>query len=204
MRIKVNWKIKSYCVKSLILILANLFIGRLVHEKAADILPQVINDAIYHMKVQMNFLLLGSGDYFLERHFENMRGELVGYYNSQIGYNEKLSHEMYAGADFLLMPSRVEPCGLNQMYAMRYGTVPVVRNTGGLRDTVIDYGEPGGYGIRFNDATVWDVTYSIHRGLELYSQPKRMNEVRATMMKLDNSWESSASKYIDLYRQLFH
>ncbi|UAY53583.1 glycogen synthase [Ferruginibacter albus] len=181
-----------------------IFIGRLVHEKAADLLPQVINDSIYHMKGQMNFLLLGSGDYHVERHLENMRSEFVGYYNSQIGYNEKLSHEMYAGGDFLLMPSRVEPCGLNQMYAMRYGTVPIVRNTGGLRDTVIDYGDVGGYGVKFNQASVWDVTYSIHRALDLYKQPKRLHEVRTTMMKLDNSWENSASKYIELYQQIIH
>ena len=111
---------------------------------------------------------------------------------------------LYAGADFLLMPSRVEPCGLNQMYAMRYGTVPIVRRTGGLRDTVIDFEEPGGYGICFNDASVWDVTYSIHRGLTLYNQPKRLHEVRTRMMKIDNSWENSASKYIDLYKQIVH
>ena len=73
-------------------------------------------------------------------------------YNVYIGYNETLSHIMYAGADFLLMPSRVEPCGLNQMYSMRYGTVPMVRRTGGLKDTVIDYGDPGGYGICYEHA----------------------------------------------------
>jgi starch synthase len=179
-----------------------IFIGRMVYEKAADLLPQVINDSIYHMNGQMNFLILGSGDYHLERHLEYMRSEFVGYYNSQIGYNEQLSHEMYAGADFLLMPSRVEPCGLNQMYAMRYGTIPIVRNTGGLRDTVIDYGDAGGYGILFNDASVWDITYSVYRALELYKQPKRIDEVRKIMMHLDNSWENSASKYIELYRQL--
>lgn len=181
-----------------------IFIGRLVYEKAADLLPQVISDSIYHMKGQMNFLVLGSGDHHVERHLDYMKGEFMGYYNSQIAYNEKLSHDMYAGGDFLIMPSRVEPCGLNQMYAMRYGTVPVVRRTGGLRDTVIDYGETGGYGICFNDATVWDVTYSIHRGIELYNQPKRLHEVRTRMMKIDNSWENSASKYIDLYKQLIH
>ncbi|MEO7768201.1 MAG: glycogen/starch synthase, partial [Ferruginibacter sp.] len=105
------------------------FIGRLVHEKAADLLPQAIYDSVYHMEGKMNFLLLGSGDASVEWELENMKSKLVGYYNSKIGYNEKLSHQMYAGADFLLMPSRVEPCGLNQMYAMRYGTIPIVRRT---------------------------------------------------------------------------
>ncbi|MCW3089644.1 MAG: glycogen synthase [Ferruginibacter sp.] len=179
-----------------------IFIGRLVHEKAADLLPQAIYDSVYHMEGKMNFLLLGSGDANVEWELENMKSQLVGYYNSKIGYNEKLSHQLYAGADFLLMPSRVEPCGLNQMYAMRYGTVPIVRNTGGLRDTVIDFGDPGGYGIRFNDATVWDVTYSIHRALEMYSQPEIFKEIIATIMELDFSWETSAKKYIKLYESI--
>jgi starch synthase len=109
---------------------------------------------------------------------------------------------MYAGADFLLMPSRVEPCGLNQMYAMRYGTVPIVRNTGGLKDTVIDFGEPGGYGIKFNDAKVWDITYSVHRAIDLYDQPKKLKKIRQLLMKLDNSWETSAQHYINLYLSL--
>ena len=154
------------------------------------------------MQGTMSFLILGSGEAAVERELENMKSQLVGYYNSKIGYNEKLSHQMYAGADFLLMPSRVEPCGLNQMYAMRYGTIPIVRNTGGLRDTVIDYGEQGGYGILFNDATVWDITYSIHRALELYKKPKRIQKIRTTIMKIDNSWENSAGRYINLYQSL--
>jgi starch synthase len=179
-----------------------IFIGRLVHEKAADLLPQAIYDAVYHLQGTMNFLILGSGEPGVEWELENMKTPLAGYYNSKIGYNEKLSHQMYAGADFLLMPSRVEPCGLNQMYAMRYGTIPIVRNTGGLRDTVIDYGEPGGYGIVFNDAKVWDITYSIHRAMELYGKIKRLHKIRTTIMKIDNSWETSAAKYINLYSSL--
>ena len=110
-----------------------IFIGRLVYEKAADLIPQAIYDAVYHLEGKMNFLILGSGEYHVESELSHMKHSLAGYYNAMIGYSEKLSHQMYAGADFLLMPSRVEPCGLNQMYAMRYGTVPVVRNTGGLR-----------------------------------------------------------------------
>ena len=179
-----------------------VFIGRLVHEKAADLLPQAIYDAIYHLEGKMNFLVLGSGELAVELELENMKTQLMGYYNSKIGYNEQLSHQMYAGADFLLMPSRVEPCGLNQLYAMRYGTVPIVRNTGGLSDTVIDIGDTNGYGIRFNDATVWDITYSIHRALELYNQPKLLKQVKLKLMKLDFSWEVSADKYIKLYQEL--
>jgi starch synthase len=179
-----------------------IFIGRLVHEKAADLLPQAIYDAVYHLEGRMNFLILGSGEHMVESALENMKEPLAGYYNSRIGYNEKLSHQMYAGADFLLMPSRVEPCGLNQMYAMRYGTIPVVRNTGGLRDTVIDVGDPGGYGIRFNDATVWDITYSIHRALEVYDDQEQYKAILATIMALDFSWESSTMQYISLYEGL--
>jgi starch synthase len=173
-----------------------------VHEKAADLLPQAIYDSVYHMEGKMNFLVLGSGDSSVEWELENMKSQLVGYYNSKIGYNEKLSHQMYAGADFLLMPSRVEPCGLNQMYAMRYGTIPIVRNTGGLRDTVVDFGDPGGYGIRFNTASVGDITYSIYRALQVYNQPKQLKKMIATIMDLDFSWETSAGQYIKLYEGL--
>lgn len=176
-----------------------IFIGRLVGDKGADLLPSAIGDAIYHMEGKMNFLILGSGEWWIEHQLQNLRNHFFGYYNSQIGYNEKLSHQMYAGADFLLMPSRVEPCGLNQMYALRYGTIPIVRNTGGLRDTVKDLGDESGYGICFDNATVWDITYSVHRAMELYDQRKRMNEIRKQIMQIDNSWERSAQIYINLY-----
>jgi starch synthase len=177
-----------------------VFIGRLVGEKAADLLPQAIYDSVYHLEGKMNFLILGSGEPHVEWELENMKTPLVGYFNARIGYNEKLSHIMYAGADFLLMPSRVEPCGLNQMYSMRYGTVPIVRDTGGLKDTVIDYGVPGGYGIKFNDAKVWDITYSVHRALQMYADQKRFKAIRKQIMEIDNSWETSAGHYIDLYK----
>jgi starch synthase len=179
-----------------------IFIGRLVGEKAAELLPQAISDAVYHINGRMNFLLLGSGDPAVEYQLEQMRSSLMGFYNSQIGYNEKLAHLMYAGADFLLMPSRVEPCGLNQMYALRYGTMPVVRSTGGLKDTVIDFGESGGFGIRFNQASVGDITYSIYRAVELYEDKKRMTQLRKRMMEIDNGWDVSAGRYIDLYRTI--
>jgi starch synthase len=179
-----------------------VFIGRLVGEKAADLLPQALGDSLYYIGRKMNYLILGSGDPQVEGQLEVMKNISWGDYNAYIGYNEQLSHLMYAGADFLLMPSRVEPCGLNQMYSMRYGTVPVVRKTGGLKDTVKDYGEPGGYGVTFNYASVGDITEAIYRGVQLYNDKERFREVRKTMMELDFSWTRSAKEYIDLYKSL--
>ena len=125
-----------------------------------------------------------------------------GLFNTVIGYDETLSHQMYAGADFLLMPSRVEPCGLNQMYAMRYGTVPIVRSTGGLQDTVVDMGDPDGFGIRFNHASIDDVAYSIGRAVSVYQDKEQMEKMRKTMMEIDHSWESTVDQYTALYQSV--
>jgi starch synthase len=179
------------------------FIGRLVGEKAADLLPDSISQSIYQHHGHANFLVLGSGDPKLEDTLDHMKQQFNGYFNSYIGYSEPLSHLMYAGSDFLLMPSRVEPCGLNQMYALRYGTVPMVRSTGGLKDTITDFGEPNGFGIRFNEASVRDITYSVGRAIDLYNnKPDLYNWMRGYMMTLDHSWDSSAQQYIDLYKSL--
>jgi starch synthase len=180
-----------------------IFIGRLVGEKAAEILPIVVRESIEMHHRNICFLILGSGDPALEYQLEGLLPMYAGNYNCYIGYNEKLAHQLYAGADFLLMPSRVEPCGLNQMYALRYGTVPMVRNTGGLRDTVIDIGAPGfaGYGITFNNPTVYDLNQAINRAMGWYiEQPGILTAARKKMMKIDNSWENSAGRYINIYK----
>lgn len=202
-----NYKEKKSANKKILCDLFNLdlskplivFIGRLVGEKAADLLPRAIGDSIYYMEGRMNFLVLGSGDPDVEFQLTNLHNNFFGYYNSQIGYNEKLSHQMYAGADFLLMPSRVEPCGLNQMYALRYGTIPIVRRTGGLQDTVKDFGEEGGFGICFNNATVGDICNSVYRSLELYAHEEKKDKIIKHIMQIDHSWEKSAEIYINLY-----
>ncbi|HEY4061401.1 MAG TPA: glycogen synthase [Puia sp.] len=178
------------------------FIGRLVGEKGADLLPQAIEDSFYYIGRKMNFLVLGSGSPVVEGRLQAMKGLSRGDYNTYIGYDEALSHQIYAGADFILMPSRVEPCGLNQLYALRYGTVPVVRNTGGLHDTVVDYGDKNGYGIRFAHATVGDMTHGIWRSVELYQQPAKLQGIRSRMMQLDFSWEASVRSYLDLYASM--
>ncbi|MBL0133523.1 MAG: glycogen synthase [Chitinophagaceae bacterium] len=179
-----------------------VFIGRLVGEKGADLLPQVIGDSYYYVGRRMNFLVLGSGFPEVEAELSAMKALSQRDYNAYIGYNETLSHLMYAGADFLLMPSRVEPCGLNQMYSMRYGTVPMVRRIGGLKDTVIDYGEPDGYGICYNYTAVGDITHAVWRAVELYHDKKNLSAIRKRMMALDFSWEASVKKYIDVYNSI--
>lgn len=179
------------------------FIGRLVGEKAADLLPEAISQSIYQHHGKVNFLVLGSGEGHIEEQLYHMNGQFNGYYNSYIGYSEPLSHQLYAGSDFLLMPSRVEPCGLNQMYALRYGTVPMVRSVGGLKDTVKDFGDWQGFGIRFDQPSVGDITYSVGRAIDLYgNKPDLYQWMRNHMMTIDHSWDSSAQQYIDIYKSL--
>lgn len=178
------------------------FIGRLVGEKGADLLPAAIGDSFYYIGRKMNFVILGSGFPEVEAQLYSLKSLAWGDYNVYIGYNETLSHLLYAGCDFLLMPSRVEPCGLNQMYSMRYGTVPIVRNTGGLRDTVIDVGEANGYGIRFNNAAVGDITHAVWRAVQLYAGTGVVQDIRERMMQLDFSWETSVKQYLDLYASM--
>lgn len=179
-----------------------VFIGRLVGDKGADLLPEIIGRALFENPGALNFLILGSGDAHTEWMLQQTRQYAGEHFNVYIGYNETLSHQLYAGADFLLMPSRVEPCGLNQMYAMRYGTVPIVRTTGGLKDTVVDFGDEDGFGIRFYHASVGDVCHAISRALELFHTKTKFSKIRKTIMQLDHSWDKAAQQYLDLYTSL--
>jgi starch synthase len=175
------------------------FIGRLVGEKGADLLPQIFDNVMRQSEGALNILVLGSGEKKVEEQLEQLKDRYRGIYNTYIGYNEQLSHQIYAGADFLLMPSRVEPCGLNQMYALRYGTIPIVRRIGGLKDTVIDIGD-GGFGLCHDQATVGDVEHAIGRAYDLYQNTKAIKEIRKHIMKLDHSWDKSAQDYINFYQ----
>ncbi len=175
------------------------FIGRLVGEKGADLLPDIIKESLN--TTDINIFILGSGNPETEKRLQSLTKKFPGRYHAHIGYDEKLSHIVYGGADFLLMPSRVEPCGLNQMYALRYGSVPVVRRTGGLKDTVIDIGD-NGFGICHDNASVWDVCYSVKRAITLYNDQKTYREIQKYIMKIDHSWNQSANKYISIYESI--
>ncbi|MDX1941005.1 MAG: glycogen/starch synthase [Saprospiraceae bacterium] len=180
------------------------FIGRLVTEKGADLLPDLFS-RVLRSGMRVNFLVLGTGDPRIADAFRNMRQQFRGRFDASLEYNEGLAHQLYAGSDFLIMPSRVEPCGLNQMYAMRYGTLPLVRSIGGLRDTVPDIGEPdgSGRGIRFNNFSLEDSSMAIYRAAELYfNQRASFDRIREKIMQIDFSWENSANQYIEVYNQM--
>jgi len=177
------------------------FIGRLFDEKGGDLLPQASAIALSENFKNINILILGSGNPDIETQLLQLKEEHKGNYNVFIGYNEELAHLIYAGSDFILMPSRVEPCGLNQMYALRYGTVPIVRRTGGLRDTVIDFGDDGN-GVCHDQASVGDVCYSINRAVKLYADNEVFNNIRKKGMAIDHSWERVCQEYIEIYNQI--
>ncbi|WP_339847244.1 glycogen synthase [uncultured Dokdonia sp.] len=175
------------------------FIGRLVWEKGADLLPEIIDTALKQHDI--NIILLGSGSPEVERQLEELKTTYKGRYNAHIGYEERMSHQVYAGADFLLMPSRVEPCGLNQLYSLRYGCMPIVRRTGGLKDTVVDIGDDGN-GICHDQTSVWDVVYSIERASLFYKDKKAFSANQKQMMEIDHSWENAAGTYASLYEEM--
>lgn len=177
------------------------YIGRLAREKGADLLPDLFSSYLGSPQ-SVNFVVLGTGDRSLHYQFEAMSDRFIGYFDAALDYNEPLAHQIYAGSDFMIMPSRVEPCGLNQMYSMRYGTIPIVRNTGGLRDTVIDLGEPNGYGITFFDFSLQAAGRAVQRAIDLFRRGRTMAGLRKRIMNLDFSWNASAKKYIGLYREL--
>ena len=178
------------------------FIGRLVTEKGADLLPEAFTRSLREHAGEVNILMLGAGDKETEAALIQLKELFPENYKTYVGYNEEMAHLIYAGSDFLLMPSRVEPCGLNQLYSLRYGTLPIVRRTGGLIDTVIDFGDPDGYGICFNESSVNDICYSIDRAITLYENTEHLDLLRKRMMALDFSWTKSAREYILLYESL--
>lgn len=178
------------------------FIGRMVGEKGAEILPDTITKMQTQRPKSFAIFVLGSGEKFIEHELTELNGEWSGYYNSRIEYNEKLSHLLYAAADFLIMPSKVEPCGLNQMYALRYGTIPVVRRTGGLKDTITDVEDKDGFGICFNDVSVDSLSHAMNRAIDIYHDRKKFDSMIKKCMSINNSWENSAENYLKLYNSI--
>lgn len=174
------------------------FIGRFYKEKGADLLVNVVTSTMITFKNEINILILGYGDSDIENGLKNLLEIYPQNYYVNIGYDERIAHQTYAGSDFILMPSRIEPCGLNQMYAMRYGTIPIVRRTGGLKDTITDF-EDDGNGICHDQATVQDINYSIQRAMNLFQNKDEIHQIRVKGMSTDHSWVHVSQEYLKLY-----
>ncbi len=175
-------------------------VSRLVEQKGMDVLAA----ALYRLlELDIQIALLGTGDPWLQTFFEQVSLQRGNRFQAKIGYSEELAHKIEAGADFFLMPSRFEPCGLNQLYSLRYGTLPIVRATGGLDDTVINYDEKTGVGtgFKFHDLTVDALCNTVGWAVYTwYNHPDVITRLRQQAMSCDYSWERSAAKYGQLYR----
>lgn len=177
-------------------------VSRLASHKGFDLVKHVLEEIIVKNKVQ--FVLLGTGETALEDYFKGLANRYPEQVCIKLEYNKALSKKFYAGADMFLMPSKSEPCGLSQMIASRYGTVPIVRECGGLADTIHAYNEEDGTGNGFSFANynAHDMMNVIGYALNLYLDHSKWSNLVKNVMNVDFSWNVSAKKYIDIYNSL--
>jgi starch synthase len=177
-------------------------VTRLAEQKGIDLLFDAL-PAMLQVR-DFSFLILGSGDAQYVAFFDELTRRFPGRVAFRSGYDESLAHLIEAGSDMFLMPSRYEPCGLNQMYSLRYGTIPIVRNTGGLADSVwhFDPGSGIGTGCVFNDYDAGAVRWAIGTALDWYSDPKSWQQLMQNAMAQDFSWTRQIVKYESIYRGL--
>ncbi len=177
-------------------------VGRLVHQKGFELIARSIESMLTAMRVQ--FVMLGTGEGRFEHYFGELPARYPGRVGSFIGFNNRLAHLIEAGCDFFLMPSMHEPCGLNQMYSLRYGTLPIVRATGGLDDTVVNYDEAtgSGTGFKFWEPSAQALYYTVGWAVSTYFD-RRLHTARliSNAMKQDFSWTRSAREYVKLYHR---
>jgi len=175
-------------------------VGRLTEQKGLDLLLEVAEQVL---ELPAQIVVLGSGSPWLEHAWAAFAHRHPGRCAVRVGFDEGFAHRIEAGSDIFVMPSRFEPCGLNQMYSLRYGTPPVVRGTGGLADTVIDAAdERHGNGFVFGPATAEALFEALRRAADAYQDPSRWRRLQRQGMARDSSWTESAGQYADLYRRL--
>ncbi|MCL1902969.1 MAG: glycogen synthase [Oscillospiraceae bacterium] len=174
-------------------------VSRLVQHKGLDLIKGVFDEI---MGLGFKMIILGTGENEYETFFHDMQNRFPGRVSFTCGYVPDLSKMIYAGADMFLMPSWSEPCGLAQMISLRYGTIPVVRATGGLKDSIIDCGEDQGTGFTFHDYNAHHMLDALKRARECYDDKKAWNALMNRAMKADFSWGKSAKLYIGLYEEL--
>jgi starch synthase len=174
-------------------------VTRLVAPKGLDLVREIFNKI---MELNVQFVLLGSGDWQYEKFFREMTLNYHGRVSATIGFDVPLSHKIYSGSDVFLMPSRSEPCGLSQMISLRYGTIPVVRMTGGLNDSIREFGAEGGNGFNFPNIDSSDMLGAIGRAYSGFQDKKGWKKKVQTAMACDFGWKKSAGEYISLYKSL--
>lgn len=174
-------------------------VSRLTYQKGLDMLLECLSKLL---DGGAQLALLGSGEAELERRYQQLALRYPGRVSVTVRFDEALSHQIMAGADIFLMPSRFEPCGLNQMYGMHYGTPPVVRRTGGLADSVTDASRPDGTGFVFDEATPAALYRCVVSAIECYRGKKTFQRIQLNGMRRDVGWRSSAQHYLDLYRTI--
>jgi starch synthase len=179
-------------------------ISRLVEQKGIDLILEIVPELV---AVDAQLVILGSGDPLIESAIGKASSEWPLHIAAFLGYDEALAHHIEAGADIFLMPSRFEPCGLNQIYSQRYGTVPIVRHTGGLADTVTDttpetLENNTATGFSFTTATAASLLAAVTRTLQYYRDPESWQQLMSNGMKQDFSWKRSAEQYLDLFEKV--
>lgn len=176
-------------------------VSRLTDMKGFDIIRHIFEEFINY---DVQFVLLGTGEEEIEnsfRYFENKYPDKV---RANIMFSNELAHKIYSAADIYLMPSKFEPCGLSQLIALRYGTIPIVRETGGLNDTISPYNvyTNTGNGFSFKNYNAHELLFAIQRALSLYNDKERWNQIIYRAMNSDNSWDKSAEEYIKVYNEI--
>jgi len=182
------------------------FVGRLATQKGLDLIEPVMRDWVRHVDAQ--WVMLGTGEPQYHAVLASLAAEYPNKIAARIDFSDPLAHRIEAGADIFVMPSRYEPCGLNQLYSLKYGTVPVVRETGGLADTVCDANDEQlaagtATGFVFSPYEPQDLRHALWRAVDTYvARPEQWKRIVETGMRQDWSWEASARQYVDLYSQL--
>jgi starch synthase len=175
-------------------------ISRLASQKGFDLLAEIMEDLLER---DLFFILLGTGDQVYHGLFEEIRKRFPERTGISLGFDNCLAHKIEAGSDMFLMPSRYEPCGLNQLYSLKYGTIPIVRSTGGLADTIRNYNPRTrtGNGFRFKEYASEKLLDAIDRALLLYGDRRGWKALMRSAMREDYSWDVSAQQYVTLYRK---
>jgi starch synthase len=175
-------------------------ISRLADQKGFDLLMEILEGLF---ALDIGFVLLGTGEQKYHDLFTQVAQKYPQKAGIRIAYDDRLAHKIEAGADFFLMPSKYEPCGLNQIYSLKYGTIPVVRATGGLDDTITHYDPTTkqGNGFKFTRYDAKEFLMTIKMGIGFYFQAEHWRQLLRNAMAADFSWERSAEAYLKLYRK---